>query len=287
MMTRGRLGGGNSSSRFGDFLAHTFHVLGKTAARLLQDLVTYDPRRWSPDGSDSLLEVPFFDASKENEDPPLSSTGCQHRWAIKKNQSTVPQDQKYQPSLSSRWTFRCYCTKCRWHLEVVIHFDTGHENFSPCPTRDQPLHHFRVLEDWQQPDLDARAERDAVSLPKRFHCSAIQCGANVAITYTAPRLKNDWVSLLTDQFMIKSRADKTIAKDPERFQGHAPPTPGIVLETLSFLVKKALNESDLQPFPKTGKHFLLNFGEPCTELLEALGFTSNVGIPAVLMAWLS
>ena len=112
---------------------------------------------------------------------------------------------------------------------------------------------------------------------QRFECSAKQCGAQLSIRFKPPRLSNDWVSLLTDKFIIRTRAEKAIAAEPEKFEGHAAPTPGTVLENLAKLLRTAMHfEEGKRPYPKTGRNYLLNFGEPCADLMEYIGFTSNV-----------
>ena len=82
--------------------------------------------------------------------------------------------------------------------------------------------------------------------------------------------------MLTDKSIIKARAEKEIAQNPEKFQGHAIPTPGAVLETLSTLTRLALSESGKPPFPRDRKKWLLNLGESFVDLMEYLGFVSNV-----------
>ncbi|KAG8529302.1 uncharacterized protein KY384_005938 [Bacidia gigantensis] len=96
---------------------------------------------------------------------------------------------------------------------------------------------------------------------------------------TAPRLLQDLVSYnpqfqsvgghndLTDklstpldnQAQSKARAEKAISQNPEKFQGHAPPTPGTVLEKLAHLINRALNGQDNIPYPRDTKSWLLNF----------------------------
>lgn len=224
-----------------------------------------------------MSEIPYFDASKETEDPPLRSSSCHHEWALKKDQSSLPPDHVYDVSVSSKWIFRCYCAKCRLHLQAIISSDASQASYSPCPSGDRPLHHFHVTPGWQSPDHSSDINEDCILPPEQFRCSAYQCGANLTISYTAPRLKNDWINLLTDKFLIKSRFDKTIATQPERFEGYPLPTPNILLEALrASVIKRALEELNPIPIPKNGSQFLLKFGEPFNELLEALGMISKV-----------
>ena len=82
--------------------------------------------------------------------------------------------------------------------------------------------------------------------------------------------------MLTDKSIITARAEKEMAQNPEKFQGHGIPTPGAVLETLATLTRHALYETGKPPFPRDRKTWLLNLGEPFIDLMEYLGFTSDV-----------
>ena len=252
---------------------------GKTVPRLLQDLVDFDPKRLSSGGGDTFAGIPFHDASKEDEDPLLPHGGCRHHWALKLNQIDFPEADDTKPSPSTPWTLACYCAKCRCHLDVIVGYEDAIGGQRPCPSSKYPLHHFVYQSDpsvINSPDTNGLGGRGWPSQDRRFRCSAPSCGAILSTKHKAPRLSEEWVLLLTDKVAIKTRAEKAIRSEPDKFQGHACPLPGGVLETLWRLVVRALNEPENRPYARDGKSFLLNLGEPCAELLRLLGFSSNV-----------
>ena len=258
--------------------------IGKTAPRLIQDLHAYNPHSRNSNRNNVLTDIYFHDAEKGDEDPQLPHAACQHEWAIKNNQSTLPKDDAYSPTFSAGWIFACCCTKCRTHLDLQVDYGTGNEKFSPCPGHERPLHHFLFKPDGSRKESrEVNVEHSGPKLPVTwypFECSNEMCKTSANIRFKPPRLKSDWVSMLTDKFIIKARAEKAISSDPEKFHGHAPPTPGTVLETLFRLVRIALkgddNDPSKKPYARDGKSWLLNFGEASAGLMEYLGFTSDV-----------
>ncbi|KAL9047175.1 MAG: hypothetical protein Q9214_000187 [Letrouitia sp. 1 TL-2023] len=107
---------------------------------------------------------------------------------------------------------------------------------------------------------------------QQFQCTSPQCSAKLTIRIESPRLKNDWVELLTDRSLIKVRAEKEIAINPERFEGHAIPLTSEVLMNLRKYIINAL-QGEKRKIVGNNKKWLLCLGEPCAELLEYLGFT--------------
>ena len=82
--------------------------------------------------------------------------------------------------------------------------------------------------------------------------------------------------MLTDKLIIKARAESAMSQDPGKFQGHAAPSPGTVLEYLGRLTGTAMHGTGQRPISRDGKNWLLNLGEPCVDLMKYIGFTSNV-----------
>ncbi|KAL8804517.1 MAG: hypothetical protein Q9182_002525 [Xanthomendoza sp. 2 TL-2023] len=87
-----------------------------------------------------------------------------------------------------------------------------------------------------------------------------------------PRLRPDWVTLLTDKTLIESRASKAMSNDPSRFEGHAVPFPSEVLSNLRTYILNARRDSNRRSIAAHNKRWLLCLGDPCSELLEYLGF---------------
>ena len=77
--------------------------------------------------------------------------------------------------------------------------------------------------------------------------------------------------------MIKARAEKVMAEDPKRFEGHAIPPPIVVLNNLRTYISNAVQTpGKSRKILGHNKQFLLSLGESCTDLLEYVGFTREV-----------
>ncbi|KAL8700590.1 MAG: hypothetical protein Q9224_000891 [Gallowayella concinna] len=105
-----------------------------------------------------------------------------------------------------------------------------------------------------------------------FQCSTTDCSAKVKIHMRSPRLRPDWVTLLTDKAVIKSRASKAMLDDPSRFEGHAVPFPSEVLSNLRTYILNARRDGNRRSIAAHNKRWLLCLGDPCSELLEYIGF---------------
>ncbi|KAL9584135.1 MAG: hypothetical protein Q9212_002294 [Teloschistes hypoglaucus] len=172
-----------------------------------------------------------------------------------------------------------FCENCRCHLDLSIQFPSA--NAAPCPTEESPLHHFRYQPRLSQPrtiaddPAVANAESDWRDI-RCFQCSTTDCAANLKIQISPPRLRPQWVELLINKDLIKSRAEKAISESPERFEGHGIPRPSEILTNLSAYVVNALRKPERRPITAHNKKFLLGFGEPCVEMFEYLGFVRGV-----------
>ncbi len=175
-----------------------------------------------------------------------------------------------------------YCSACRSHLDVLIDFREGNAFSSPCPTSSRPLHHFIHRLDLSKPrQYGFRGPDPDTGFPwvdeQIFQCSASECPARLVILFKPPRLIPDWVKQLTDKFMIKTRAEKAMAEDPKRFEGHAVPVPITVLSNLRTYIWNAVQSPDKsRKIPGHNKQFLLSLGDSCADLLDYVGFTREV-----------
>ena len=95
----------------------------------------------------------------------------------------------------------------------------------------------------------------------------------LVIEFKPPRLTPDWITQLTDRYVIKVRAEKVMAQDPERYEGIAIPAPANVIENLSLLIEDAMFRPEhIKKIRRENKRFATCFGDECSELLEHLGF---------------
>ena len=175
-----------------------------------------------------------------------------------------------------------YCSTCRSHLDLLADFREGKALSEPCPSFSRPLHHFRHLPTLSKPRQYGIRAPDADTGfawvdEQHFQCSAAECSAKLVIWFKPPRLVPDWVKQLTDRFMIKARAEKVMAEDPKRFEGHSVPLPIAVLSNLRIYIWNAVQTpGKSRKILGHNKQFLLSLGEPCSDLLEYVGFTREV-----------
>ena len=268
------------------------HTLGKTAPRLLSDILSYDPANQRP-GFNTLVDIPKFDNEEKKwlVDPTPSKNGCRHKWALDENHTVLP---SLRPELAHPAVFwiTAHCTACRGQINVTLQFEGSS---SSCPSSDAPLHHFIHLD--FIPQSFATEENPSESPHLRdvqyFVCTSPDCKANLQVVFRPSHLIPEWVDLLTNPERIRARAEPVIADDPERFEGVRIPTGADVLSNLrQYLLnglpdsnpnKKSDEEPDSKPRTiKAGnKRWLLSLGEPCAEILECLGFKRLVSFPVL------
>jgi ubiquitin carboxyl-terminal hydrolase 25/28 len=92
----------------------------------------------------------------------------------------------------------------------------------------------------------------------------------------SPRLKDEWARLLVDKTLIKARAEKAMAAEPGRFEGHAVPSPSEVLTNLRSYISNAMTSPEPRRILRNNKKWLLCLGDSCAELLHYMGFRRTV-----------
>lgn len=254
------------------YLLTNLRYLGKTPPRFLRDLSRYNPHKLLPSAYNVLTQLPL---QYEGSPPKRAKKGsCQHKWALKLNQSTLP-ELDVRPDYSSFYTAAAYCTSCRCHVDISIDYRGEGPGVVPCPKEDAPLHHFVYL-------ANAFNGRRAIkngfnSGPwvdiQHFQCSSLSCSARLTTRFRPPRLTKEWTALLTDRSIIKERARKVMEEESARFEGHAVPSPIQVLVNLRAYISNAMKSPDSRRIIGNNKKWLLSLGEPCADLLEYLGFT--------------
>ena len=265
--------------------------LGKTAPRLFQDLLLYDPRKLPPSGFNILTDIPSFDEEEEGQLPPPPRVGkgsCRHQWSLKRNQCILPRN-GYTADVETVWSLAAFCAVCRSHLDLQLDFRESRSYMKPCPSTKQPLHHFVYRPGSSKPGSLGGSARTEDGFPwsatHKFLCSSWDCHAVLTIRFKPPRLTQDWVDLLTDRFVIKTRAERVIANDPERFEGIAVPPPvDVLLHCKHYITNPLFNPEKSKKIQGHNKRFLLSMGEPCADLLEYCGFIREVNLKCQLKA---
>lgn len=85
--------------------------------------------------------------------------------------------------------------------------------------------------------------------------------------------------MLTDETVVKERAEAVMKLAPDRFEGIAPPLPINVLLNLRSYLSNALRNPEVKKIASLNKKFVTcfgDYGQPCRDLLEYLGFTYDV-----------
>ena len=227
--------------------------------------------------------MPSYDEEEEGQLPPPPRVGkgsCRHQWSLKRNQCLLPQN-KYLADEETVWVLAAYCAICRSHLDLRLDFRDSSSYMKPCPSTKQPLHHFVYHPSQSQPGNHNGPERTdngfEWSATHKFLCSSLDCCAILTIRFKPPRLIQDWVDLLTDKSIIKTRAERAIAEDPERFEGFAVPPPiDVLLHSKHYITNPLFNPEKSKKIQGHNKRFLLSMGEPCADMLEYFGFMREV-----------
>ena len=275
-MTSTLHGGELCRIRYNLFLLMKIRHIGKTAPRFLQDFNIYNPHKLPQSSYNVLTELALqYDGSV-----PKRTTGkgsCRHKWSLKSQQTSPPQ-LEIRPDSSSIYTVAAYCTFCRYHAEIQIDYFNEGPGVVPCPTNEAPLHHFTYMTQASngRQTLEMEDGSDSWVDVQHFQCSSLSCSARCTTFFRPPRLKSDWVALLVDKSLIKQRAQKVMDDDPGRFEGHAIPSPIVVLANLRAYVVNAMSNPERRRIVGNNKKWLLSLGEPCADLLRYLGFTREV-----------
>ena len=248
---------------------------GKTAPRLLEDLLSYDPRTASTSKNLLADPAPIWDETQVYV-PRRPKNSCRHQYTIKHLQSVLPLLDT-RPEQDTKWRVASVCSTCRCHLTMTIDFGGSSWKIAPCPITNRPLHFFVLLsrrepqDPWVSEDIRyGRREREYC-----FKCTARRCQATLRITVSPARLTAEQISLLTDSRLLVSRYEAAVASDSTRNFEKA--NGALVLHRLRIYLRDGLDtKSGKSQFPKKNKSFMVSFGEECDEILRSLGFADAV-----------
>jgi ubiquitin carboxyl-terminal hydrolase 25/28 len=253
--------------------------IGKTAPRFLQDIALYDPDHPPASGRNLLSEVPPVFSEAYN--APLewiSPAACKHTYVTKVDQTfLLSPEQTRGPGTASKVS--AICSQCRYHLQLVVNYTTVVGTNFP-----GHIHHLVYKSGRQRGGSYTEEVTPKGQRVETFHyeCSYATCSAVVSLRMLSPVLGAEWVRLLTDQELLKQRADEAIAGNPERLEGIARPLPINVLDNLRTYIHNALHDPQRsKPISAINKRFIVCFGvegKACKDLLEFLEFQPKVSI---------
>lgn len=242
---------------------------GKTAPRLLQDLLTYDPRREERAGRNLLTSAPPEHTASRNGIPAVPRGNCRHALVRKDEQSLLPTTDDDDQLI---YKVASYCSQCRWHIDVIVdckdrgslHRLCGRQN------REFPLHHFVFDGENSEESNGLGSQRAPRSFS--FHCTAEPCSASVRIDFKPPRFTEHDQELLMNKAQLRRRFDKARELIGER-EGE---TMSRIVDGPDFLdtfLKDSLNPSPgKNRIPLLNRKFAKTFWRDCDQLLTRLGF---------------
>ncbi|KAL4937022.1 hypothetical protein BDV06DRAFT_203832 [Aspergillus oleicola] len=249
---------------------------GKTAPRLVHDLLDYDPAHPPPTGRNLLTEVPpVYPAQYQGPPHFISLSACHHNYVTKPNQSIRPPQGEDRGRSLTPTKISATCSKCRYHLQLRV-------AATPIGQDSQPPAHIHHLV-YYYGSHRGGSEQEEITVKNQtvetfhFECSYPICSYKVSARVASPLLSTDMVQLLTNTELLQKRMDEALATDPERLEGVARPQPITVLTNLRTYVDNALrNSQQSKSISAANKRFMTSFGvggQPCKDLFEFLGFT--------------
>jgi ubiquitin carboxyl-terminal hydrolase 25 len=249
---------------------------GKTAPRLIEDIVAFDPGR---SRRDILADVP-----KQKPALPERNTSpgnCRHNFMNKPDQSIIPPlDSRPEPG--AVYKVASFCADCRCHLLLKVEYRGKVTEEIPCPSHEFPLHHFRCVS--HKPRHRQVSAENLLGEPwmeeRILECSSLVCSAVLTVVLSPPRLTPEFVTLLTDREVIAERVRRAEADGPDREWENSEDQlgPFQVLSWLRQYITDAMHNMQRKRISVRNKKFACALGDDCRELLEFLGFTIDVSV---------
>jgi ubiquitin carboxyl-terminal hydrolase 25/28 len=256
-------------------------LTGKTAPRLINDLLDYDPTQGR--NGRNLLAGPAPQYRGMPLPPRKGPLACRHTLMKKESRTVAPVSKDEPPS--GEYVVSSYCSLCRCHFTIMVSYLQSMGGQVPCHLSDaaNPLHHLQL---WESEYSKEHVEKhgynkyDTVIEAHRFACSAPNCPVIVDIKIAPPRLIPQMLSLFMDARKLKARGEREIMKEPERYQGLAPVQPLQVLSFLRTYLSDAKTHSATgaeKRIAKRNKKYMLSFADECDTLFEYLDFSLQKG----------
>ena len=240
---------------------------GKTAPRLLQDLLTYDPRREDRAGRNLLTSAPPEFREGQNGKPAVPRGNCRHALVRKDEQCLLPvagDDKDLAYKVAS------YCTHCYWHIDVIVNFKDRGSRSRLCGRQNaaNPLHHF--VYDGENTEGNTALQRSPRSF--NFHCTAGPCSTAVRIDFNPPRFTEHDRDLLMNKAKLRRRYEQAIEKIGDR-EGETMARCVDGPDFLDTFLRDSLNPvPGKSRIPLMNRKFAKTFWRDCDDILNRLGF---------------
>lgn len=251
---------------------------GKTAPRLINDLLDHDPRHAMKHGRNLLADpAPTFKWGGSHLPPRKGSEECRHVLALKQGQTNAPTSNDERPDEYTKYKIAAYCSSCMYHFDIGVDFTQRKERQEPCNLSDEenPLHHLRLVKSTNAREYRQRQGRrlkyDNCTELHRFMCSGSKCPLVVEIKISPPRLAPNILVSITEPAVVEARGRREIKNEPERYQDMSHVTVG---QSLGFL-RQYLNDAkggSGRKIARRNKKYMLAFADECDPLFEYLDF---------------
>ncbi|UPX19303.1 Ubiquitinyl hydrolase 1 [Ascochyta rabiei] len=250
---------------------------GKTAPRLLQDLLTYDPRREDRAGRNLLTSAPPEHNPSRDGIPAVPRGNCRHALVRKDEQCLLPPPGE-RPRHNTIYKVASYCPQCRYHIDVIVEFKGKGYLEGVCGKQnwDFPLHHF-VYEGDDGTQSNGIGGQQA---PKSFsfRCTADACPTTVRIDLKPPRFTEHDQELMMNKAQLRRRFEKSRELVDAR-EGETMARSVDAPDYLDTFLRDSLNPAPGKSrVPLLNRKFAKTFWRDCDPILKRLGFEHTVEV---------
>lgn len=165
-----------------------------------------------------------------------------------------------------------FCSKCHWHVDVVVDFRDNQYRNSPCSqaNKDYVLHHFLYSGEDTSESMDMLGSHNRPRTYS-FRCSAPRCPVQLNIHFKPPRFSEQDVETLTNQAQLRRRWEKAKEITNRADENMARRVDGP--DFLSTYLNDSLNPvKGKTRIPALNRKFVKTFGRDCDSILTRLGF---------------
>ncbi|KAL3293943.1 ubiquitin carboxyl-terminal hydrolase [Colletotrichum asianum] len=235
--------------------------------------------RWVHDLLNSELDVGSFTNIQWDPNARCSRKGASHTLVLVGNQSTA--------DAANPGVLSCVCTTCDFHFLIRRAWDPDQlvQLCQPAPLHfslketDFYLHHLvNVRQSSQHQDYTSEYHpliKESLIAVEHFACSAPRCTFQVTAEISRPRLKREWVQLLTDQQRILDNLANARKESPDRFADARDDWCTSAPSTLNTYLRDLLDKPNPRNISQRNKRFHVVFGEECYVIFRAIQFSEE------------